>query len=116
MFVVALSLSHVCVVFQGLVQGRGVGGGSGKRHVRFAARSCVVLRVWCAGFGFARAEAASICAMLTLKSPWLQDAPEYLKACQESFAVHEGDLVSLLNLVRQYESNREEDREWAKRH
>eukprot|EP00811_Abedinium_folium_P037070 NODE_971_length_2667_cov_8.349606.p1 GENE.NODE_971_length_2667_cov_8.349606~~NODE_971_length_2667_cov_8.349606.p1 ORF type:complete len:820 (+),score=264.57 NODE_971_length_2667_cov_8.349606:235-2460(+) len=62
-------------------------------------------------------EATTICAMLTLASPWLPTRnAERLQACQESFAVHEGDLVSLLNVARQYSAHRDGDAEWAKRH
>lgn len=63
------------------------------------------------------AEAATICAMLTVQSPWLHTRnKERLNACQQSFAVYEGDLVTLLNLFSQYEVYRSEDPEWAKRH
>jgi len=63
------------------------------------------------------AEATVICAMLTLQQPWLPTTnKDRLQACKESFAVYEGDLVSLLNIFRQYEVYREEDSEWAKRH
>merc|ERR1711924_276809 len=63
------------------------------------------------------AEAALICAMLTVQSPWLPTHNrDKLQACQESFGVFEGDLVSLLNLARQFEVYRSEDPEWAKRH
>jgi len=62
-------------------------------------------------------EAATICAMLSLKPPWLpgQNA-DRLRACQQSFAVYEGDLVALLNILRQYENYRTDDPEWAERH
>jgi len=63
------------------------------------------------------AEAATICAMLTVQSPWLHTRnKDRLNACQQSFAVYEGDLVTLLNLFNQYEAYRGEDPEWAKRH
>lgn len=63
------------------------------------------------------AEAAAICAMLTLREPWLptQNA-DRLAACRQSFAVYEGDLVSLLNIFRQYEVYKDNDDDWAKRH
>lgn len=61
-------------------------------------------------------EAATICSMLTLQPPWLaSSSTERLNACKESFAVYEGDLVTALNIFRQYEMHRE-DHEWAKRH
>jgi len=63
------------------------------------------------------AEAAVVCAMLTLQSPWLLSASvDRLHACRQSFAVYEGDLVTLLNVQRQYEVHIEQDPEWAKRH
>lgn len=63
------------------------------------------------------AEAAIICAMLTLQSPWLQTSnQDRLHSCKQSFAVYEGDLVSQLNVFRQHEVYREQDTEWAKRH
>lgn len=62
------------------------------------------------------AEAAVICALLTLQPPWLHTQnKDRLYACQQSFAVYEGDLISLLNLMRQYEVYRD-DSDWAKRH
>merc|ERR1719413_311709 len=64
------------------------------------------------------AEAAIICAMLTLRDPWLPTQNiERMAACRQSFGVYEGDLVTLLNLFRQYETYKaSNDREWAKRH
>lgn len=63
------------------------------------------------------AEAAIACAMLTMQPPWLPSQnKERLQNCKESFAVYEGDLVSLLNIYRQYEVYREQDTDWAKRH
>jgi len=62
-------------------------------------------------------EAAVICAMLTLKDPWLHNSnADRLAACKESFAVYEGDLVSLLNIYRQHETYFHSDKDWAKRH
>lgn len=64
------------------------------------------------------AEALGICAMATLQSPWAF-APQQrdrLHACRQSFAVHEGDLVTSLNVFRQFEVYHKRDREWAKRH
>eukprot|EP00929_Paragymnodinium_shiwhaense_P063190 TRINITY_DN31583_c0_g1_i1.p1 TRINITY_DN31583_c0_g1~~TRINITY_DN31583_c0_g1_i1.p1 ORF type:complete len:758 (+),score=134.90 TRINITY_DN31583_c0_g1_i1:74-2347(+) len=63
------------------------------------------------------AEAAVICAMLTLQEPFIHTRDkDRLYACRQSFAVFEGDLVSLHNVFRQWETNRADDREWSKRH
>ncbi|CAK9053686.1 unnamed protein product [Durusdinium trenchii] len=63
------------------------------------------------------AEASIACAMLTMQPPWLPSQnKDRLLNCKESFAVYEGDLVSVLNIYRQYEVYREKDPEWAKRH
>lgn len=63
------------------------------------------------------AEACIICAMLTLQHPWLPTTQrDRLHACQQSFAVFEGDLVSMLNIFRQYEIYCKDDYEWASRH
>ncbi|CAE7600426.1 DHX35, partial [Symbiodinium sp. CCMP2456] len=63
------------------------------------------------------AEAAAVCAMLSLQAPWLPSQnKDRLATCKESFAVYEGDLVTLLNIYRQYETYRQSDQEWAKRH
>lgn len=63
------------------------------------------------------AEACIICAMLTLQQPWLPTKQrDRLQTCQQSFAVHEGDLVSSLNVFRQYQIYHKEDSEWANRH
>mmetsp|Transcript_23890 Transcript_23890/g.50978 ORF Transcript_23890/g.50978 Transcript_23890/m.50978 type:complete len:463 (+) Transcript_23890:1-1389(+) len=62
-------------------------------------------------------EAAAICAMLSLKDPWLQSTNrDRLSACKASFGVYEGDLVTLLNVYGQYQTYYESDPEWAKRH
>jgi len=63
------------------------------------------------------AEACIIAAMLTLQNPWLPTSQrDRLHACQQSFGVYEGDLVSLLNVFRQYDIYHKEDSEWASRH
>eukprot|EP00971_Amphidinium_carterae_P308465 6129860-Amphidinium_carterae.1 len=62
-------------------------------------------------------EAVTICAMLSMKDPWVHTGSvDRLRACQQSFAVHEGDLVALLNILRQYETYRVDDSGWAERH
>lgn len=62
-------------------------------------------------------EASIICAMLTLQQPWLHSPnKDRLRNCQQSFAVYEGDLVSLLNVFKQYEVYNGKDEDWAKRH
>lgn len=63
-------------------------------------------------------EAAVICAMLTLREPWVHARPskERTVACRQSFAVYEGDLVTLLNVFRQYETYQSTDVAWAERH
>ncbi len=69
-------------------------------------------------------EALTICAMLSVHTPWLppgggrngQNTASRLQACKESLGVHEGDLVTLLNVYRQFDFYEEEDRDWANRH
>lgn len=63
------------------------------------------------------AEAAAVCGMLSVQPPWLPSKnKDRLHACQQSFAVYEGDLVSLLNVGRQYETYRSEEPDWARNH
>lgn len=63
------------------------------------------------------AEASVICAMLTLQQPFLHtQQKDRLFACQQSFAVYEGDLVTLHNVFKQFEVYHKQDKEWVKRH
>lgn len=66
------------------------------------------------------AEAAAACAMLMVRQPWLPANTmmqrDRLKACKASFAAQEGDLVAMVNVLRQAEEYLEKDHGWAGRH